>query len=136
MDSSGWEVPSDTESQLVSTREWQHNGINIKSALFRPTKTIDHWVSLYTSNEKDELIQTKKYAELRSFSILYAHTKTFAYIFDYQQVGISEKAGRGYFGPIIKVAIVDDDGDGVFETRILYPTGEFDRYPEWIFKKK
>ncbi len=132
IDSEGWPTPKLTEVEKLFMKERRFGDTLALESKYQPNERLDSVLVLFSVNEIGELFQHKKSVELRYFSSLEVSGKTFAFILDYLQYGESDSAGRMYFGPRIRIAIVDNDGDGIFETRTYYPKGEIDKIPDWV----
>jgi len=128
---SGWAIPL---FDCRGTSKVEKNFLNVKvvERRYEPAATTEQKIELF-SLKNDGTLDVKELAvDLREISSLEVEERIFAYHVTYLQYGLFEKSGKGYFGPLIQIYYVDENGDGVFETRQYFPTGMLEKIPEWI----
>lgn len=129
VDEAGWRVPEISSGILKEKKVQIRDGMNLTETRYVPKVRTELTALTYYMNEKRDLYQSTKQLELQSFSTYEVAGKIFAIRTDSLQFGISEIAGRAYFGERMRFAFIDTDGDGKYETREY---GDFRSVPAWV----
>ena len=131
----GWNIPQVDKTKEFSENELLIQNVRVKERRYEGERFNEKPLDLYSQRDDGTVEVTTLSADLQTLSRLEVSGKIFAYCAIYFQVATSEKAGKAYFGPPIRIYFVDGDGDGLFESRYYCPTGEFDKIPDWVLRQ-
>ncbi len=129
---SGWPIPSIKKDQTPKVYKRSLNGIGFTQNRYLVSPGQESEVKFYSIFRQNELYESIEMVDLVSISTLICADKLFAYEMEYAQFSESSE-GREYFGQTTKFALLDSDGDGLFETRLYLPLSGLTEVPFWVW---
>lgn len=133
----GWNIPVEAEKYQGASWAARIENYSVTIQSYELAKPVEmKWDSYALRNEDNSLKITERgYTfEVRTLAAYIAEGKVFAYELKGVPTTITLNGLRSYAGAVISSFYVDEDGDGIFETR--YMSKLPDKIPDWIIKDK
>lgn len=134
----GWVLPFDETTTKAGLKKKEIIGndntiSNLKSIrevdvqFFQLLRPVLVTIDSYIVNENKSIIVKSTNYEVRNYAAYSLYNKVFAYEITYYGVSLSE-GRKEYLGCLTSAFYIDEDGDGLFETRYY----EIEKVPNWV----